>query len=67
MKAQKIRESGDAELASKETELQDQIFRMRIKKATGQLDQAGKIRELRRDLARIKTIRGERKRAALAT
>jgi len=64
LKPQKVRELGIEELAAKVTELQEQIFRMRIKKATGQLGEAPKIRALRRDVARIKTVLGERSRPA---
>ena len=65
MKPEKFREVGDEELQAKESELHEQVFRLRIQKATGQLDQVGKIRALRKDLARVKTIRGERKRSQL--
>ena len=63
MKPEKFRELGDAELETKEGDLHEQVFRLRIQKATGQLDQTGKVRAARKDLARVKTIRGERKRA----
>ena len=65
MKTEKFRELGDEELQAKESELHEQVFRLRIQKATGQLDQVGKIPALRKDLARVKTIRGERKRSQL--
>ncbi|HLE21625.1 MAG TPA: 50S ribosomal protein L29 [Vicinamibacteria bacterium] len=65
MKPEKFRELGDEELQAKESELHEQVFRLRIQKATGQLDQVGKIPALRKDLARVKTIRGERKRSQL--
>jgi len=65
MKPEKFRELGDEELQAKDSELHEQVFRLRIQKATGQLDQVGKIRALRKDLARVKTIRGERKRSRL--
>ena len=64
MKPDKFRELGDEELEAKEGDLRDQIFRLRIQKATGQLDQPGKVRAIRKDLARVKTIRGERKKSA---
>ena len=64
MKAEKFRDLGDEELEAKEADLQEQIFRLRIQKATGQLDQSGKVRETRKALARVKTIRAERKKAA---
>ena len=63
MKAEKIREMADDELDRKAEELHEQIFRGRLQKATGQLDRPTKIRELRKDLARVKTIIAERRRA----
>lgn len=64
MKPEKFRDLGDEELEAKESDLQEEIFRLRIQKATGQLDQAGKVRATRKDLARVKTIRAERRRTA---
>lgn len=63
MKAEKIREMSVDELEKKEEELGDQLFRMRIQKATAQLDRPEKLRAARKDLARVKTILLERKRA----
>ncbi len=63
MKPAKVRELGTPELESKEAELRDEIFRLRLKKATGQLDQPAKIRGLRKDLARVATVLGELRRA----
>ena len=56
MKPEKIREMSADELRSKERELQEQLFRLRFQKSIGQLDDAGKIRDTRRDIARVKTI-----------
>lgn len=56
MKPEKIREMGAGELVGKEKELQEQLFRLRLQKAIGQLDNALKIRATRRDIARIKTV-----------
>ncbi len=64
MKPEKFRDLGDEELETKEADLHEQVFRLRIQKATGQLDQTGKVRATRKDLARVKTIRVERKKAA---
>ena len=60
MKTAEIRELGVDELQTREKELDDQIFRLRIQKSMGQLDAPVKVRELRRDLARIKTILREK-------
>ena len=56
MKPEKIREMGADELLGKEKELQEQLFRLRLQKAIGQLDNALKIRATRRDIARVKTV-----------
>ncbi len=56
MKAGELRELGADELAVKERELIDQLFRMRIQKSMGQLDVPDKLRMVRRDLARVKTV-----------
>ena len=56
MKPEKIREMSPDELRSKEKELQEQLFKLRFQKSIGQLDNALKIRETRRDIARIKTV-----------
>ena len=56
MKASELRELGVEELGTRERELTDQLFRMRIQKSMGQLEVPEKIRSLRRDLARIKTV-----------
>jgi large subunit ribosomal protein L29 len=60
VKIEKIRELGAGELEVRVGELTEEIFRARIQKETGQLDQMGKIRNLRRDLARMKTVLRER-------
>ena len=56
MKIEKVRELGEEELQNKVTDLGEEIFRARLQKETGQLDQAGKVRSLRKDLARVKTV-----------
>lgn len=56
MKIEKVRELSEDELRDKVTDLAEEIFRTRLQKETGQLDQMGKVRELRRDLARVKTV-----------
>ena len=56
MKAAELRELGNDELSARERDLTDQLFRMRIQKSMGQLEAPEKIRTVRRDLARIKTV-----------
>jgi len=50
-------------LRDREKELDDQLFRLRIQKSMGQLEAPAKVRELRRDLARVKTILREKEQA----
>ena len=56
MKAAELRDLGADELGVEERELTDQLFRMRIQKSMGQLEAPDKMRTVRRDLARIKTV-----------
>jgi len=60
MKAMEIRELTVDDLRARVKDLDDQIFRLRIQKSMGQLEAPGKVREVRRDLARIKTILREK-------
>ncbi len=57
---EKLREETIEELGSKEQELRDQLFRLKFQLASGQSDTLRKIRELKKDIARVKTIRRER-------
>jgi len=59
-KAVELRELDGETLEAKAKELDDQLFRMRIQKAMGQLEAPGKIRNVRRDLARIQTVLREK-------
>jgi large subunit ribosomal protein L29 len=56
MKAAELRDLGVDELGVRERDLTDQLFRMRIQKSMGQLEAPEKMRVVRRDLARIKTV-----------
>ena len=60
MKAEALRELTAEELGDKRRELQDQLFRLRFQKSLGQLDNAIKLREIRRDIARVKTVLREK-------
>jgi large subunit ribosomal protein L29 len=51
-----LRSLGGDELGAKERDLTDQLFRLRIQKSMGQLEAPGKLKLVRRDLARIKTV-----------
>jgi len=56
MKAAELRDLGADQLGVRERDLTDQLFRMRIQKSMGQLEAPEKMRLVRRDLARIKTV-----------
>ena len=60
MKAPELRELGVDDLDAKAHELADQLFRMRIQKSLGQLEAPGKIKDVRRDLARVRTVLREK-------
>ena len=60
MKAEKIREMSVEDLRHKATELREQLFRLRFQKSLGQLDNALKLKEARRDIARVLTILKEK-------
>lgn len=65
MRTKEIRDLTREELQQKERELAEELFRLKLRKSTGQLDNPMRLRHLRRDLARVKTIQHERaKRAA---
>ena len=56
MKAAELRDMDVESLRAKTQEIDDQLFRMRIQKSMGQLDAPLKVRHVRRDLARVKTL-----------
>ena len=60
MKAGEFRELSLDELKAREHELDDQLFRMRIQKSMGQLEAVNKLKAVRRDLARLKTVLREK-------
>ena len=64
MKADKIRNLTEEELGHQERELADQLFKLKFQLNMGQTESLKKIRGLRKDIARVKTIMGERTRAA---
>jgi large subunit ribosomal protein L29 len=64
MKSDKIRNLTEEELQHQEGELADQLFKLKFQLNMGQTESLKKIRGLRKDIARVKTIIGERKRAA---
>lgn len=59
-KVKELRELTDEELEKKLIDLKDELFRLRFQLATGQLENPLRIREVRRNFARAKTIARER-------
>jgi large subunit ribosomal protein L29 len=60
MELQKMRSLSDAELAHQERTTADQLFRLRFQVAMGQNDGVKKLRQLRKEIAQIKTVARER-------
>jgi large subunit ribosomal protein L29 len=60
MKASELRELSEIELAEKEQELAEELFNLRFQLATAQIENVGRISEVRHDIARVKTILRER-------
>jgi large subunit ribosomal protein L29 len=63
MKVAEIRDLAVDELRQREREMDDQLFRLRIQKSMGQLEAAHKLKAVRRDLARVKTVLREKETA----
>jgi large subunit ribosomal protein L29 len=59
MKTKELRELSADELRHREGELVDQLFKLRFQKSLGQIDNPMKIKALKRDIARIKTLLNE--------
>ena len=62
MPAKGLRDLSDQELEMKEHELREALFRFRLRRGTNQLESPAALVQTRRDIARIKTIQGERTR-----
>jgi large subunit ribosomal protein L29 len=66
MKAGDMRSQTPDQLAEQVETLGKEIFNLRFQRASGQLENTARVRQARRDIARIKTILGERHRQAAA-
>jgi large subunit ribosomal protein L29 len=66
MDAEKIRNLTDAELRQQERDLNDQLFRLKFQLKMGQTESLKKLRGLRKDVARVKTIMREKELASTA-
>jgi len=56
MKARELRDLSAEELAAKSAELRRELFNLRLKHATGQLENTARLKTLRRDIARAETV-----------
>ena len=63
MKVAEVRDLAVDDLRERVKELDDQLFRLRIQKSMGQVEAAHKLKALRRDVARIKTVLREKETA----
>ncbi|MBO4930367.1 MAG: 50S ribosomal protein L29 [Clostridia bacterium] len=64
MKIKEIREMSAEQLAEKLMELKKDLFNLRLQHATNQLDNPSKIADVKKDIAKIKTVQRERELAA---
>jgi len=62
MKARELKELSEEELQSKEEELKDQLFKLKFQHALGQLENAMKLKNIKKNIARIKTTLEEKSR-----
>lgn len=60
MKPKEVRDFSDAELVARVKSLKEELFNLRFQLATRQLDNQMRIREVKKDIARVKTIQRER-------
>lgn len=59
MKAEELRQLSSGELGAKEKEMRENLFRLRFQLAGGQGESVRRVRELKKDLARLHTVRRE--------
>ena len=56
MKARELKEMSEAELRQKEKEITEEYFNLKFQQATGQLENTERLPQVRKDLARVKTL-----------
>ena len=61
MKATALRERSSDELTKTLSDLEEQLFKLRFQKSTGQIEDPTRIRQVRRNIARVLTVMGERR------
>ena len=60
MKASELREKSADELQTRERDLTEQLYKLRFQRATGRMEAPSKVKQVRREIARIKTLQGEK-------
>jgi large subunit ribosomal protein L29 len=63
-KIQELRDKNEDELRSRERDLREQLFKLRFQRATGRVENPMKMREVRREIARIQTLLNQRRASA---
>ena len=63
MKAAELRNKTDNELETRQRELTEQLFKLRFQRAAGRMENPMKMREVRREIARLKTLLNEKSKA----
>jgi len=64
VKAQELKEMSEAELRQKEKEVTEELFNLKFQHATGRLENTQRLPQVRKDLARVKTVLREKEIAA---
>ena len=64
MKIKELREMSNEELATRRRDLKEEMLNLRVQQESGQLENPARLRQVRRELARIETIFTQRKQAA---
>ncbi len=62
VKVNTLREKSAEELQTRERDLSEQLYKLRFQRATGRMEAPSKVKEVRREIARIKTLLGEKAR-----
>ncbi len=60
VKAEEFRELSDADIDRRVRDLKEELFNLRFQSATGQMENPMRIREVKKDIARLKTVKRER-------
>ncbi|MDD2707240.1 MAG: 50S ribosomal protein L29 [Verrucomicrobiae bacterium] len=64
MKMNELKNLTEAELRAKGRDLRQELFNLRLRQTTGQLEKPSRIREVRKDIARVETLLSQQKRKA---